>query len=362
MGVQFDRILDAFSGPFERIEAISTPAGLVTEMTGPAGYLFTHQANDAFTAVNQLLAAGESVFWITEEVRTGGKVWDPGTHFVPAGERTRARLEQLARTIGIDFHALERQPGGRMQQLRQRRVALLDRYGGSMASGWIRLVLEQFRFPHSVVYPRMLEEAELIDHFDVLVLPDDTTFEDGSDHHQDTNIPAEYAERAGRLTTATTIPQLRRFVEAGGVLLALGDATRIADYLGLGVTDALVEANGRRLPSTRFYIPGSLVEARIDRLTALGYGLASRVDFFFDNSPVFRIAAEARAKGVRPIAWFDSDKPLRSGWALGQAHLKDAAAVVEAPVGKGRLVLYGPHITFRAQSHGTFKLLFNAMY
>jgi hypothetical protein len=37
-------------------------------------------------------------------------------------------------------------------------------------------------------------------------------------------------------------------------------------------------------------------------------------------------------------------------------------AVMEATVGNGRLVLYGPEITFRAQPHGTFKLLFNGIF
>jgi hypothetical protein len=36
--------------------------------------------------------------------------------------------------------------------------------------------------------------------------------------------------------------------------------------------------------------------------------------------------------------------------------------VVEAAVGKGRLFLFAPEITFRAQPHGTFKFLFNGIY
>jgi hypothetical protein len=36
-------------------------------------------------------------------------------------------------------------------------------------------------------------------------------------------------------------------------------------------------------------------------------------------------------------------------------------AAVEAPVGKGMVFLYGPEVTFRAQPHATFKLLFNAI-
>jgi hypothetical protein len=65
---------------------------------------------------------------------------------------------------------------------------------------------------------------------------------------------------------------------------------------------------------------------------------------------------------MRPVAWFDGKKPLRSGWALGDGYLDQGVAVVDAAVGRGRLFLYGPEITFRGQPHGTFKLLFNGIY
>jgi len=82
----------------------------------------------------------------------------------------------------------------------------------------------------------------------------------------------------------------------------------------------------------------------------------------FDESPVFRIDPGAVAGGtVRPLAWFASAQPLRSGWAWGQTYLEDGIAAAEAKVGKGTLYLFGPEITFRAQPHGTFKLLFNGI-
>jgi hypothetical protein len=36
--------------------------------------------------------------------------------------------------------------------------------------------------------------------------------------------------------------------------------------------------------------------------------------------------------------------------------------MAEAQVGKGKLYLFGPEITFRGQPHGTFKFLFNGIY
>jgi hypothetical protein len=118
----------------------------------------------------------------------------------------------------------------------------------------------------------------------------------------------------------------------------------------------------RPLPREKFYVPGSILQVRVDNTSPLAYGMGEKLDVFFDNSPVFRLRPEAAMKGVKPVAWFDSDKPLRSGWAWGQKYLQDGVAVAEAKVGKGKLFLFGPEITFRAQPHGTFKFLFNGIY
>jgi hypothetical protein len=65
---------------------------------------------------------------------------------------------------------------------------------------------------------------------------------------------------------------------------------------------------------------------------------------------------------VKPVAWFDNPTPLRSGWAWGQQYLDQAIAIVEAPIGKGHLVMFGPEVLWRAQPHGTFKMFFNGIY
>ena len=90
--------------------------------------------------------------------------------------------------------------------------------------------------------------------------------------------------------------------------------------------------------------------------------MTEHTDIFFDNSPVFKLGANAQALGIKAIAWFDSKTPLRSGWAWGQQYLDGGVAAIEAPLGKGRVLLFGPEILKRAQPHGTFKLLFNGIY
>jgi hypothetical protein len=89
--------------------------------------------------------------------------------------------------------------------------------------------------------------------------------------------------------------------------------------------------------------------------------MGDHADVFFRSSPVFQMPPNAGSKGVQPVAWYGPE-PLRSGWAWGQTFLENGVAAALAKMGEGNVVLFGPEINFRAQPHGTFKLLFNSIY
>ncbi|RYG32227.1 MAG: M28 family peptidase [Chitinophagaceae bacterium] len=160
--------------------------------------------------------------------------------------------------------------------------------------------------------------------------------------------------------------QIKKFLEAGGTVVTIGNSTNLAYHLNVPVSNALTEMSGgqeRPLPGEKFYIPGSILSVSVDSTQTAAWGMGSKADVYFDASPVFRILPQAVVKReVQPIAWFSSVKPLRSGWAWGQAYLQDGVAAFVANVGAGKLFAFGPEITFRAQTHGTFKLLFNELY
>jgi len=209
------------------------------------------------------------------------------------------------------------------------------------------------------------DAGNLIAKYDVLILPDGATFaRTGARSPPRINpddVPPEYRERLGAMTVAKSVPQLQEFLNAGGTILAVGSATDLGIQLQLPIANALVDSAGRALPRTRFYVHGSILSMRVDTTLALADGLRPVTDFYYDNAPAFRLLPAAEARGIRRVVWVDGPSPLRSGWAWGQRYLNGVTEVLQAPVGKGMLVLYGPDPYFRSQPHGTFKLLFNGI-
>jgi hypothetical protein len=374
MGVQFDRVLDDFSGPFERVDGVQKPPATRVSGSGSSGYLLGRGSNAAFAAVNQLLGAGEAVSWITSGPQAG-------MFHVSGSPSARRKLESVATSLGVNVYAAQASPAGQTVKLRALRIGLSDRYGGSMPSGWTRLIFERFGFPFDLVFPKALDAGNLIDKYDVLVFPSDmisdaarlktcpTCGDIGPGSRPAATaarIPAEFDDQLGAITEARTIPQLRKFLEDGGTIVAVGKSTAIAGLMGLPVASHLVERGSdgalKPLSSDKYYVPGSILRVAVDRGNPVTQGLADHVDVFFDNDPVFELTPDAALKGIRPVAWFDSPTPLRSGWAFGQGYLEKGIVGLDVPVGNGRLFLFTPEITFRAQPHGTFKFLFNAIY
>ena len=400
MGVEFDRILDGFDGPFEEITAwnVEPLPAAVTDADGARGFLFGHRANDAFVAINRLQETGHELYWLTQPTTVGGETHPAGTFYVKTRSSTAREVAGLASELGLDFAGVGEHPAAEALRLRRPRVALWDEYGGSMPSGWIRWILEQFEYADfDVVYPQRLNAGDLRDDYDVIILPDGaigSRFEEfladvpdsarqelmrefGRGEPDPESIPEEYRGRLGSVNPVETLPHLRAFLEDGGSIVAIGGSTALGRGLDLPLEDHLVEG-GERLSREEYYVPGSILAVRVDGSRLVATGVPEDLAVSFNNSPVFGSAPFGAGTGgngragfdggptggaavVEPIAWFDTDRPLLSGWAWGQEYLEGGVTMAQARVGDGTLYLFGPLITRRAQPHGTFKLLFNAI-
>ncbi len=370
MGVQFDRILDVFEGPFERLpygQLQRPPARGIPSNNANAGYWVSPRHNDTAILVNRLLKAGVSPARLkdspTEPSFGAGAVYVPG---VPV---SRPIVERAANELGLDVRPAESVPNvSEAEMLRPVRIALWDRFGGSMPSGWMRWLLEQFEFPFTVIYSAEIDAGNLREKYDAIIFPSGAIPAPGGRTPptlRPRNLPQEYEGWIGRLTTEKSIPPLRAFLQAGGTIAAIGSSSNLAYQLKLPVHNSLseptAEGNLRPLSEEKFYMPGSVLTARIDNQDRMAWGMAESADVFFERSAVFQFEAGAATQGLKAIAWYESATPLRSGWGWGQKYLKNGIAVARAPVGSGKLYLFGSEVAFRGQTHGTFKLLFNAL-
>ncbi|MBL0940009.1 MAG: peptidase [Gemmatimonadaceae bacterium] len=364
MGVQFERVLDGLTGPFEKVNGISAiPAGTVAK--GKAGYFIHAQVNDGNTVANRLQKAGVKASRIPTEFKDGSTTWPAGSWFIPAGGAADKVVAQASKDLGVNFAAANAKPSA-VQTVQPLRIGLIDRYGGNMPSGWTRLILEKFEFPYTNVFPEEIDKGNLKAKYDVLVFTDGMFSEAGAGRGfggspDTTLIPAEYRRQLGRVSSETSVPQIKQFIEAGGRVVAIGSSIGLGKAMGLPIENHLTEANGRPLPGEKYYIPGSVLEVALDTSTTIAAGMDPRPAVMFDNSPVMKFGADASAKGLKALATFDNTTPLRSGWAWGQELLKGGVAMAEANMGKGTIWLFGPEILFRSQPHGTYKLFLNAL-
>src|SRR5262249_16585182 len=175
MGVTFDRILDGFDGPFEKIPDLAPmPQGKVTAAPRGGVYVIDARVNDAFVAVNRLLKAKQSVSRARAPFTVNGKSYAAGSFLVPATPEATTILEKAAADKGLNIDGVANVPTGEQQPyaLRPVRIGLWDQYGGSMPSGWTRWIFEQYEFPFDVVFPQTLDAGNLNAKYDVLVFVD----------------------------------------------------------------------------------------------------------------------------------------------------------------------------------------------
>lgn len=371
MGVKFDRVLDGFEGPFAPVaDVIATPPAGRVIGSGQAGWIIDHAPNNSFILTNRLMKAHAPVFWVKGETKAGGRDFAPGALWIPASAAARVEVERAAKNLGLSAYAVDAAPAGETIALKPIRIGLVDVYGGSMPSGWMRWLFEQYEFPFELVFPQRLNAGHLETDYDVLVFADGTLpapagvgRSGGAGRREPAadSIPAEYRNRLGAITQADTVPRITEFAKAGGTVIAVGGSSLMGTAMGVPVENALVEpgqdGKPRPLAATKFYIPGSLVIAQVDNSQPLAFGLPKSMDVFFDSSPAFKVG-----DGAKVVAGYQGQDVLHSGWAWGQKALDGAAAVVDTDLGRGKVFLMGPEVTMRGQSHLSFKFLFNALY
>jgi zinc carboxypeptidase len=350
MGVETAVVLQPMSADLRSglrlLEQVAPPPGSV-QGTG-AAYIISHRANISFKAINDVLATGGKVGFSTTEVPT------------PDGQQTgamvvtgidRERMAEIARKNSIVAQAIANSPAV-LVSTRKPRVGLYRPWVPVIDEGWTRWILENYGFAPVTLRNGDVQAGHLIERFDAIIIPDSSSrvilegYAPGS-------ISGEYAGGIGD----AGVEALRDFVRSGGTLITFNNASLMAiDALGLPVSNVLSD-----LKNDQFFCSGSLLRVELRDLTHPGlWGMPRDPIVMFERGPAFE--PKSGFQGAILATYPKERNPLASGFLLHPERIQGKAAALEVFYGGGRVYLFGFRPQWRGQSHGTYKLIFNAIY
>ncbi len=309
-------------------------------------------------------------------LRIAEQSFQAGGATVPAGSLifstgSVAKLRPAVEALGLDAIPLDTQPAIPMHDAAIPRLAVYSTWGGTQDVGWVRYAFDQFETPYDLIYKERVKQGNLRAAYDVIVIPNQARSAKALVYDiAPKKIPLAYTKTAaskflGDYGSSNDITggmglegavELRKFVEAGGVLITLGESSAFpAEY---GLTRS-IEA-GR--PSNQFYAPGPIVNAEILHPgDPIFYGYSEKtIPVRWANGPLLTVPRIDRPQQVL-MQFPGGDSNVLSGLMKGAAEIHDRPAIVEVPVEKGRVILFATNPCYRWQNFGEFRLLFNAI-
>lgn len=345
----------------EQLAAPITPHGAVA----PGGsWLLGGHLNDSFHAVNLVLKQGGSVKRVQSASGAGAKAGD----FLVSGITPQA-AEAIAAATGVGFAASEGASAS-SYAIKPPRIAMLKRWrGGNIDEGWTRLLLDKYDFSYSSIMDAEIKAGNLIAKYDVIVLPSDSVAMMTGEKPKQADSGSAYGGFA-RGTEGTPpewisgfgeegVKALEEFVKAGGRLVTFGEAGDLPiQKFGLPVKNTVAGKSGKQ-----FWSPGSTLRINVNNQLPLAYGMPEKaLAIYTQECQVYETVTGLHSEQTQVLATYADHDVLQSGWLLGEPLIAGKAAALSVALGKGEVVLIGFRPQHRSQAHGTYKLVFDALY
>jgi len=359
MGVRYAGIAEPFVCMQHRLDAVPDRAPAVTN-TSKRWFALTLEQNDTYRLINRLLAEKQAYMLYTGK-DAGSKASNgfvPGTVLVQLPYHD---LKPLIRGLAVTVKGMGRPPASILDKcvkIRSVRTGLYKPWTASMDEGWTRYVLDSFEYQYESLTNARIAAGNLRSQFDCIIIPSirPRSIINGRDKG---TAPPRYT---GGIGTAG-VCALQEFVQQGGTLVCIDRSSNLViDHFTVPVTNIITEKTREE-----FYCPGSVLRLSMDTSHPLGYGMSRWYNGCFTNSQAFETHIQRADSAVSPVSRVDvvsrygGDAILQSGWINSPEIITGKPAVVELQYGQGHIDLLGIHVQNRAQPHGTFRILFNAV-
>lgn len=336
-------------------DSITLPSGI----TGTAGtfYVLERRWNTAYAIMNALSKKNISVF---ETLYNG--IVSAGTFLIPAKKADRKFMDETAKKWNVQITCMDISDTTSMRAALPARIGLYQSWRSSVDEGWTRYLFDQYGIAYTILKNVDMKKKgeDLKKDFDVIILPDMSAnmIVDGKNDEDDDDpvdgIPVRPKEFQGGIGKEG-VESMKEFIRTGGSLLTFASASNFAiEKIRIPAVNLL-----KGVASKDFYASGSILEITLDTNHPLTYGMNSTAFIYFTNDPVFRLLQTSRQSAS--VGWYENTNPLRSGWLIGEDYVEGKTAFAEIPFGNGKVIMYGFGVQHRAQTHGTYKLLLNAL-
>ncbi len=368
-------------------------ATVESTVAGTGGTLIVPHLGDWRSAMLPWKVAPARVSVATASFTAAGTSYPAGTFIVEDAKGGKAR--EAVAALGLDGTAVAEKPSVATRALALPRIALMHSWIETQNEGWVRYAFDAMGVPYTSISDQSLRRPGTLDRFDVVVFPHVSAFGNTSllNGRPMTGpaIPWKKTELTPSLgrgplnvldETDDVRPgmglegaaALRRFVERGGVLIATGNSARLPVELDFNPGVSIAETRALR---TR----GAIFRAQtVETKSPILYGYErSTFPVYFDRGPLFTvqgpdttgrldlvdpaIVAEMDRMRGRVILKFhkSADSLLVSGLLVGGTDLAGKPAIVDAPLGKGHVLLFSIRPFWRWETQGSFALALNAM-
>jgi hypothetical protein len=369
------------------MEPVAQPVSVEGTVAGSGSVLLVAHMGDWRSAVLPWKATGARVSVADAAFSTGGRQWPAGTFII---EGATDAANGAVRSLGLTGQRVGAIPGDvRRHQVQLPRIALMHSWIETQNEGWVRFAFDQLGIPFTYMSDQALRRANALDRFDVVVFPHVRGAMASLLNGRPMVGPAipwkktALTPNLGRIDQTDDIrvamglegaAALRRFVERGGLLLTTGNTSELPVHLGFNPTVSVVQTRQLQTRGAIFRAQPTLKDSPI----LYGYD-AESFPVYFNAEPVLtvserdtservrrmdpKIAVESEKMRAKTILSFHqrADSLLISGMLANGQELANRAAIVDAPVGSGHVVLFGIRPFWRWQTQGSFALAINAI-
>ncbi|MCG8607060.1 hypothetical protein MJD09_19010, partial [bacterium] len=353
MGVEAAQVKRSFKADLTLLQDNVAFKGEVSG-SGSGGFVILPNSNEAYVVADALLDDGHDVSQVTHQVEIGGRSIPAGSfHIRPAPDLVN-KMREMSEKWSFSSVGLNRTDAfaeGMLQKLTDPRVGIYEPWGGLMDAGWTRFLLEQWELEPMVVRTGDIKSGSLNSKYDIILFPDGLRF--NRVLNDTSSWPAKYRGGIGEAGR----DHLRAFIHNGGTAVAFGRSSMtLVRLLDLPVANSL---DG--LSSKEYFAPGSLVLTELESTSPLAYGLASKLPVMNRRGPAFMPKATTKA-GPQMHGRYPDYDPRLSGFLLGPEKIQGKGSIAVQPMGAGRVILFAMTPQFRAMTHGSYKLVFNAVF